>query len=262
MRGDLFESIPILVLFVGIALLMLVACEIGYQFTLRARSRDDKEAPSSLGPMVGGLLGMLAFVLAFTFSMASSQYEFRRNNVLQEANIIGTAYLRADLLGGAASTEVKGLLREYVDVRLEAVSGRDVDKAIVKSVEIHNRLWEQVSKAAIEKPSPNTSLVVQAVNDVIDMHEIRVTGALRNRIPISIWISLAAITALAMIAIGTQVGYTGKRRLIAVIPMALAFAVLVTLVVDLNRPQSGLITVSQQSMIDLRSSMGGDKSGN
>ncbi|MEI8593183.1 bestrophin-like domain [Photobacterium sp. Hal280] len=250
-----FESVPIFWLFIGIALLMLAFCEVGFQFGLHARTQQDKEAPSSLGPMVGGLLGMLAFVLAFTFSMATSQYEFRRNNVLQEANIIGTAYLRADLLGGAASNEVKSLLREYVDVRLEAVGGKGVDKAIAKSVEIHNRLWKQVSKAAIEKPSPTTSLVVQVINDVIDMHEIRITGALRNRIPFSIWISLAAITALAMIAIGTQVGYTGKRRLIAVIPMALAFAVLVTLVVDLNRPQSGLITVSQQSMVDLRSSM-------
>ena len=100
--------------------------------------------------------------------------------------------------------------------------------------------------------------MIQSTNDVIDMHEKRVTGALRNRIPGSVWIALFAITALTMITMGVQVGLTGKRRLVAVIPMILAFAVLVTLVVDLNRPQSGLITVGQQSMVDLQSSMGSE----
>jgi hypothetical protein len=73
--------------------------------------------------------------------------------------------------------------------------------------------------------------------------------------PGSVGLSLVAITALTMITMGAQVGLTGRRRLVAVIPFVLAFAVLVTLVVDLNRPQSGLITVGQQSMLDLQSSM-------
>ncbi|KDM90263.1 hypothetical protein [Photobacterium galatheae] len=256
MNVGLFESLPISLVFAGIALFMLVFCEIGYQFGFHAHTRRDKEAPGTLGSMVGGLLGMLAFVLAFTFSMASSQHELRRNNVLEEANVIGTAYLRADLLDEQSGEQVKHLLRDYVDIRLNAASGGDINQAIKKSAEIHRLLWREVSAAATAQPSPMTSLMVQATNDVIDMHEKRVTAALRNRIPTSIWIALAAITALAMIALGTQVGYTGNRRLIAVIPLVLAFAVLVTLVADLNRPQKGLITVSQQSMIELRQSMG------
>ena len=95
-----------------------------------AKTRQDKEAPISLGPMVGGLLGMLAFVLAFTFSMASSQHDLRKQNVLEEANSIGTAYLRADLIDKQHGTEVKRLLREYVDVRLKAASGSDMNTAI------------------------------------------------------------------------------------------------------------------------------------
>lgn len=256
MKVGFLESLPISLIFIGIALFMLIFCEIGFQFGYHAHMRKDKAAPSTLGSMVGGLLGMLAFVLAFTFSIASSQHELRRNNVLEEANIIGTAYLRADLLDEKSATAVRRLLREYVDIRLNAVQGSDINLALEKSTEIHRLLWKEVSSAAIENPSPMTSLMVQATNEVIDMHEKRVTAALRNRIPLSIWIALAAITALAMIALGTQVGYTGNRRLIAVIPLVLAFAVLVTLVVDLNRPQKGLIIVSQQSMIDLRSSMG------
>ena len=91
------------------------------------------------------------------------------------------------------------------------------------------------------------------------MHERRVTGALRNRIPGSVWISLIAITLLTMTTMGIQVGLTGKRRLVAVIPLVLAFSSLVTLVADLNRPQSGLIEVGQQSMVALQSSMGRDR---
>jgi len=255
MNFELFESLPIAWFYIGITIIMLAFFEVGYHFGLHAQTRQDKEAPTSLGPMVGGLLGMLAFVLAFTFSMASSQHDLRKHNVLEEANSIGTAYLRTDLLDKQYGIEAKSLLREYVDIRLKAASGSDINTALEKSVEIHKLLWTQVSSAALENPSTNTSLMIQAINDVIDMHEKRVTGALHNRIPISVWIALAAITALTMIVLGTQVGFAGKRRLIAVIPLSLAFAVLVTLVVDLNRPQNGLITVGQQSMIDLQSSM-------
>ncbi|NAW67000.1 hypothetical protein [Photobacterium halotolerans] len=262
MHVRLFESLHIFWLFVGIALMMLLFCEIGYQFGRYVFKRKDKDVPGPLGSMVGGLLGMLAFVLAFTFSIASSQHETRRDNVLEEANIIGTAYLRADLLDESSETIVKDLLKSYVDIRLDAARGGDINEALKESAAIHRQLWNAVSVYAIANPSPLTSLMIQATNDLIDMHEKRVTGALRNRIPFSIWLALAAITALAMIALGTQVGYSAKRRLIAVIPLVLAFAVLVTLVIDLNRPQSGLITVSQQSMVDLRSSMDGNKSDN
>jgi predicted benzoate:H+ symporter BenE len=97
--------------------------------------------------------------------------------------------------------------------------------------------------------------VIQAINEVIDMHEKRVSAGVRNRIPGSIWIALFIISTLTMITMGTQVGLTGKRRLVAIIPLALAFAALATVVVDLDRPQQGLITVSQQAMVDLQESM-------
>lgn len=258
MNIELLESIPIGFIFAGIAILMLAFGEVGYRIGERRRTCQDTEAPTSLGPMVGGVLGMLAFILAVTFSMAASQHDLRKQNVLEEANSIGTAYLRSDLIDKKYGTEVKRLLREYVNVRLNAASGSDLNTALVKSIEIHNLLWTQVSSAARENPGTNSSLVIQSINDVIDMHEKRVTGALRNRIPVSVWLALFAIIALTMITIGTQVGLSCKRRLVAMIPLILAFAVLVTLVVDLNRPQSGLITVGQQSMANLKSSMGGD----
>lgn len=255
MSLELFDSMPIAGFYLLAAILMLAFGELGYLLGVRAQTRQDKAAPASLGPMIGGLLGMLAFVLAITFSMAASQHDLRKKNVLDESNSIGTAYLRADLINDPYQSEVKRLLREYVNIRLSAASGSDLDAAVVKSVETYNLLWAQGTQAARESPDTNTALMIQSINDVIDMHEKRVIGAIHYRIPSSVWLSLVAITALTMITMGTQAGLTGRRRLVAVIPLVLAFSALFTLVVDLNRPQSGLITVGQQAMLDLQDSM-------
>ena len=118
-----FESLPIAAICLVVALLMLLSCEVGFRFGMRARSRQDKEAPGSLGSIVAGLLGMLAFVLAFTFSMAAGQFDTRKKNVLDEANAVGTAYLRTDLVDSSFGAPMRGLLRQYVDVRLQAARG-------------------------------------------------------------------------------------------------------------------------------------------
>ena len=258
MNVGLLESLPIPGVFAVVVALILVSCEIGHQFGLLVQRRTVEVIPAALGPMVGGLLGMLAFVLAMTFSMAASRYDLRRANVLDEANAIGTAYLRSDLIDAQHGAEVKKLLREYVDIRLRAVNGAaPMDAAIRRSVEIHQLMWNQVAAAALSAPGTNTSLMVQATNAVIDIHENRVNAGLHSRIPRSIWLALVAISVLTMMTMGTQTGLMGRRALVAVIPLSLAFAALIVLVVALDRPQKGLIKVSQQAMVDLQNSMGG-----
>ncbi|OUS24096.1 hypothetical protein A9Q98_14100 [Thalassotalea sp. 42_200_T64] len=263
MNFGMFETLPIIVVFFCVVLAMLVSCEVGYQLGKHFQTRKDRYAMISLGPMVVGLLGMLAFVLAFTFSMAASHHNLRKTYVIDEANVVGTAYLRADLLQMQYKKEVKRLLRKYVDIRLQAVvdirlkgvSGTHFDAAFSNSIEIHQLLWTQVSTAAAKAPSLNTSLMIKSINNVIEMNEKRVTAGLHNRIPSSIWIAVLVICILTMITMGIQIGLTGKRRLIAVIPLSMAFAALFVLVVDLDRPQTGLIMVGQQAMINLQSNM-------
>lgn len=188
--------------------------------------------------------------------MAASQHDLRKQNVLNEATKITTAYLRMDLIAPEHGSQAKRLLREYVSVRLR-VAQKEVDwqSALNRSLEIDDQLWTEVAAAAIARPTSSTSLAVQGVNEVIDIHERRVVGARYNRIPGSVWVGLMAITLLTMLTIGMQIGLTGKRRLLAVTPLSLAFAMLVTLIVDLNRPDGGFITVSQQPMIDLQDMM-------
>lgn len=256
MADYILETMPIAGVYLLMALLILSACESGFRLGRRHhRTHQDKEAPSSVGPIVGGLLGMLGFVLAFTFSMAAAQHDLRKQNVLSEATKIGTAYLRTDLMVPDDRAEAKRLLREYVDIRLQVARGSDLQTAVDRSLVIQGRLWGRASAAAIANPNSNTSLILQSINDLVDMHERRVIGARHNRIPGSVWVGLMAITLLTMLTIGMQIGLTGKRRLVAITPLSLAFAVLVTLIVDLNRPSGGFITVGQHAMIDLQTIM-------
>lgn len=254
----LLESSPLVAICVFVTLLILGCCELGFRLGNYRRKEQGKDAPTAIGPMVGGLLGMLGFLLAFTFSMAAAQHATRKSNVLEEANAIGTLYLRAELLPPDYRDSVKSLLREYVDVRLKPAASGEFDHVLLESAEIHKRLWALVSSAAIRQPDTNSALVLESTNEVIDMHERRVTGAEYNRIPSSVWIALAAITICTMLAIGLQIGFAGRRRFLPTLLVAVAFAALVSLVVDLNRPASGLITVGQDSMLDLQSSMDQD----
>jgi hypothetical protein len=258
MNPGYFDTMPIGVILLFITIFMLGFCEAGYQVGAHFRKKQDHEATVSLGPLLGGLLGMLAFVLAITFSITASQHNLRKENVILEANAIGTAYLRADLLDEPTASEVKELLREYVDIRLQAASGGDLPTILARSAEIHQLLWSKVVSVSRTDPSVNTSLFAQSVNHVIDMNEIRVNAGLYGRIPTVIWLALFAITALSMITIGTLVGLTGKRRLVVIFPMLLAFAVLVSLIADLNRPQQGMIKVGQHAMLSLQKNMDQD----
>jgi hypothetical protein len=257
MGQSFFETVPMPVIYACVVLFILLSCELGFQLGRLYRRREaDAEAVTSVGPMVAGLLGMLAFLLGFAFSIASDQHSTRRQNVLDEANVIGTAYLRADLLPPERGAQVRTLLREYVGLRLQAVqSDANMDDALRRSRQLHRQLWTQVSAAALEQRDDVSALAVDSINHLINMHETRFTGGVRARIPMVVWIGLVLITLLTMLTLGLQLGLIGKRRILANALLSLAFGVLITLIVDLNRPQGGLIRVGQGPMIDLQESM-------
>lgn len=253
-----FDPLPIWVIYIGMFLLLLLSFEIGFQICKYTASSNDREGFNSTSPMVSGLLAMLAFVLAFTFAMAASQHNLRKQNILNEANIIGTAYLRADLLGERDETKIKELLKEYVDSRVYAIEMGDPEQMkemLARSLEIHTLLWKQVSSAVEREPNLYAGLVLQSINDVIDIHQARVTAGFYNRIPSSIWLVLLAISALTMMTMGAQARLSKSRRLAAVIPLILAFTTLTEVVLDLDRPQEGMITVGQEAMIDMQKSL-------
>lgn len=256
MSVESFDTLSVLTIFICTAVFIFVSFEFGYQIGKYIRTHGEIKADTSQGPMVGGVLAMLAFVLAFTFSMAASRLDTRKQGVLEEVNAINSAYLLAELLAQPHRAEMKRLLSEYVNTRLLAIEQNDLEMAIAKSLELHKLLWAQVTVIEKQIPTVSTILFIQSINKIINVHEKRVNAAVRDRIPDSIWLTLMLITAFTMVTTGSQTGLIKTRRLIQVIPTVLAFSALITLVVDLDRPSElGQIKVSQEAMIDLQKKM-------
>jgi hypothetical protein len=238
----------------AILLLVLLSVEGGYRLGKYRRSRsEEKEAP--VGAMVGATLGLLAFILAFTFGLAAARYDTRRQVLLDEANAIGTTYLRAGMLPDRRE-EIRALLRDYVDTRLEAVRSGKIAEGIRRSENLHDQLWAQAVAVGENNPtSIVVGLFIQSLNEVIDLHAKRVTAGVRNRIPGAIWVALFAVAVLSLAAMGYHAGLAGTSRSLAELAVAFTFAAVIGLIADLDRPQEGVLTVSQQALIDLRQSM-------
>lgn len=259
MNREPLDFVPVWLLFVAACVLTGLALEGGYRLgrARHARGSGEKEAP--IGAMVGSILALFAFMLAFTFGMAASRFEARRQAVLDEANSIGTTYLRTQLLPEKQRKESERLLREYVDVRVSALRDGKVEYAITRSEELHVLLWAEAVRASEAQPGPMTSLYIQSLNQTIDLHSSRIQVGLRSRIPMSIWGGLTALALLSMASVGYQAGLSATRRSPAMLGLILAFSGVLFLIVDLDRPREGFLTVSQQAMIDLQTSMGAGK---
>src|SRR5262245_40131997 len=138
---NFFNVIPIWELFLGTAAIVLLALEAGYRLGRHRSASAEHEKEASTGTMVGATLGLLAFLLAFTFNMASSRYDARRQAFLAEVTAIGTAYVRADVLPEPYRGETRDLFRRYVDLRLETLNKQDIEEILHKSMDIQRRLW-------------------------------------------------------------------------------------------------------------------------
>ena len=250
------DALPLWGLLLAAALLLGLALEIGYRSGRwrHVQTPDEKEQP--VGAMVASILGLLALVLAFTFSLAASRFDDRRKTVLAEANAIGTTYLRSRLLPEPQRAEIARLLREYVDVRIEAIEEGKLEGALGRSEQLHELLWRQTGGLA-EKDSASiiTGVFIQALNDMIDLHAERVQVGMRSRIPLVIWAGLFGLAMLSMAAVGYQSGISATSRSPAMPGLVLAFAIVLAIIADLDRPREGLLQVSQQAMIDVQKSM-------
>jgi hypothetical protein len=253
--GGVFDVLPIWTLFPITLIIGLTAVEAGYRIARhrKARARDKTEAP--VAPIVAATLGLLAFMLAFTFGMAAARFEERRQAVLSESNAISTAYLRSAVLPEPMSGESRRMLREYVDVRLEGANPAKTREAISKSEQLHKRLWSEALGAAQKERSPMITFFMQSLNDVFNLHQKRLMASLYSRVPLAIWLGLYALLILAMAVLGYHEGSSGTRRSLAVLGLALAFSAVLVLIIDLDRPGRGVLQVNQQSLIDLRNSM-------
>jgi hypothetical protein len=250
------DDYGLLTIFVASSVVILGASEIGRLFGVRAVGRGG----GNISTLEGAVLGLLALMIGFTFAMALSRFETRREAVLNEANAIGTTALRARLLPAPHGQDALKSLREYVQVRLEitqrGLSGKELNAAIGRSNEIQEALWRNaMAVAAKDTAMVPTGLFIQSLNEMIDNQAKRLT-ALRSRVPNIVFLALygVAIAAFTLAGYANELLKGGRVRLPVYIMGVLVSAVIL-LIQDIDRPFTGFISASQQPMIDVAASI-------
>lgn len=245
-------------IFAIIIVLLLLATEIGFRLGRRGQSKNGEHTRSQVNTLQATSLGLVALLLGFSFSMAMIRFDLRKQLVLDEANGIGTAYLRAQLLQEPLRKEVSSLLRRYVDVRLEFYQAGNNQEKLQKvnddTERLHKELWSYAIATGREFPiSIPAGLFVRSLNDLIDLHAKRVT-ALENHVPESVLILLCFAATLSLGLVGYGAGMGRLRNILPTLISVILIASVILLIIDLDRPRRGLIKVSQQRMVDLQGS--------
>ena len=249
----ILDRYPIWVVYLGTVVAVLLAAEIGFRIGLWLQRRDPDSGKAPItGTVLGGMLGLMAFLLAFSIGIVINQHNDRKAMVVTEANAVGTACLRAGFLGEPDRTSVRDLLRDYVEVRLAAaVDATLFESAVTRSEEIHNQLWSIVEDNVRQgRESDIMALFAEPINEVIDVHSLRL-AAVDLRLPRLLGVVTYAATLLSFLLVGVANSADRKRDFFAILLFALAFVAVLMLLVDLDRPQQGLITVSQTALSDL-----------
>jgi hypothetical protein len=238
---------PILIFFVSFVVMALSA-RLGVYLGER-ESNWDKEVPDDFSTILAGTLTLLGLIIGFTFSMAMTRYDLRKNYEEAEANAIGTEYFRAGLLPAADASKVRELLKTYLDERIlfyRANGRKDLDEINSTTARLQNDLWSAVQTNTSEQSGPVVALVLSGMNDVLNSQGYT-QAAWWNRIPRAAW------TLMILIAIGSNalVGFGGRGRLrksTVYLILPLVLAICFALIADIDSPRSGLIKVHPQNL--------------
>ncbi len=239
--------------------IVLLAVYIGYRLGKFMQNRTGDGGELFSGSVVTASLGLLAFMLAFTFSIAANRYTERKQILLDEVNTIGTTYLRADFLPNPPRDEIKKLLREYVDMHALLAERENwknfaqLKKLVNEAESVQDKLWSYTVPLAIQYPESKVlGLFISSVNELIDLHTERVVVALQYHIPGTIWGSLYLLSILAFGLVGYELGAANNGSVLVSIIMAITFTTVILLITDIDRPNEGHIYVSQEPMLQLQ----------
>jgi hypothetical protein len=243
----------------------LVALEGGFRIGRSRRHEGDEGTRTHIGALQAAVLGLLALLLGFTFAMAVSRFDTRKALVLEEANAIGTAYDRARFFPDSTREKVERLLLAYVVARLDFYeSGVDsfrLNAASGAATRLANEMWSLTESALAQDPrGVITALFIQALNDVNDLREKRLV-AMEDHVPETVIYLLFTVSFVALGLVAYGCGLAGRRRLLSNATFALLIALVLTTIMDIDRPRRGLIKVSQESLIRLKANLDQDVRG-
>jgi hypothetical protein len=219
--------------------------------SLRPLKEEERE---DFGVVQAAILTLLGLLIGFTFSMAISRYDQRKNYEEAEANAIGTEYVRADLLPAADAARVRDLLRNYLEQRVLFYTNRDerqLERINASTAQLQTELWSTVQARAASLPTPVVALAVSGMNDVLNSQGYT-QSAWWNRIPVAAWGLMAAIAICCNLLIGYGARRMG-RLLFLVLPLAVSISFF--LIADIDSPRQGLIRVQPQNLVSLSQSL-------
>jgi hypothetical protein len=251
--GQLYNFYFLIIFSIGAAIVFLTS-EFGWRLGIRTEGHG---ASANISALEQSLLGLLALIIGFTFLMALTRFEARREAVLIEANAIGTTALRARLLPAPHRAESLKLLREYVQIRI-IPAGKpfaELPTLVDRSNTIQEALWQQaIALSAKDNSMVPTGLFIQALNEMIDSQGKRL-AALQNFIPYIVLLMLSGMAAVACGFAGYASGLDPLRTRTPVLITAALVCSVIFVILDLDRPNVGFITISQQPLIDTLASL-------
>jgi hypothetical protein len=223
---------------------------------LRRRFRLDEDTHQDFGVIQAATLTLLGLIIGFAFSMATGRYDQRKNLEEEEANAIGTEYLRAEVLPPDDAAKIKAMLASYLDLRIEHYSVRSPDRIEALDAEIgklQRQLWDAVKGPAAAAPSLVGALALSGMNDVINTQGYA-QAAWWNRIPPTAWLLMLTIATCASVLLGIGVRNPKRgSRLLLVFPFVVSIAF--ALIADIDSPRGGMIRVRPQNLINLAQSL-------
>jgi len=234
----------------AVAVAILVAGVIGYLLAKRWWKSDPNDAP--FGVLQASAFGMVGLLLGFSFSLAVARFDQRREVTVREANAIGTTVLRAELLRSPVAGQMRELLREYVEARIEyAAAGTHAGDRVGpgrRSDELQRRMWAlAVSESHRDPRLPIVALFITSLNETIDLSSEQ-AAALSATIPPSVLVIVVIVVVIASSLLGANFGRVGRFGWVAFALFAVMFALVIGMILDLDRPQGGLIKVSLEPL--------------
>lgn len=257
--------VPSMLAVIGIIVLlfgaMLAAAEMGYRRGRRRAALDPEGASAGTGAVEAAVFGLLGLLLAFTFSGAASRFDTRRALVVEEANDIGTAWLRLDLLSPEDQPALRDLFRAYLDTRIAAYRKLpDLDAArreLARSAELQAAIWRRAHEACRRADTPReaTVLLLPALNAMIDITTTRTWSAFHH-MPSLVFISLFLVALLASVLVGDALSGAARRNLLHAFVFSAAIALTIYVIIDFEYPRVGIIRLddSDQVLVELRES--------
>jgi hypothetical protein len=243
-------------LFVGMILLL----ELGRALGRRRQGELDEGGRAGLGAVEGAVFALLGLLVAFTFSGAASRFDARRQLIGQEANAIGTAWLRLDLLPANAQPELRDLFRRYLDSRVAGYQKMpDLAAALAelsKATALQGEIWHRAVAACQESPNPVKAHLIPALNEMFDLAATRALAA-QSHPPLIVFIMLGVLALMSSLLAGYAMAGGKQQSWIHVVGFALIMATTLYVILDLEYPRLGIIRVDafDRVLVELRQSM-------